>query len=97
LKFARPWQRQLAAAGKFLDPAAWSFARLEQKQYLGPNRPLIVVNSRMVQRHFEQFYGVPPESLRVVHSAIDPLRFAADDRLKRRHEERERWGVTPDE
>jgi UDP-glucose:(heptosyl)LPS alpha-1,3-glucosyltransferase len=97
LKFASPWERRLAAAGKFFDPAAWSFARLEKKQYLGPNRPLIVVNSRMVQRHFEQFYGIPPESLRVVHSAIDPLRFAADDRLKRRHEERERWGVTPDE
>lgn len=97
LKFASPWERRLAALGKLFDPAAWSFARLEKKQYLGPNRPLIVVNSRMVQRHFEQFYGVPPESLRVVHSAIDPLRFAADDRLKRRHEERERWGVTPDE
>jgi UDP-glucose:(heptosyl)LPS alpha-1,3-glucosyltransferase len=97
LKFARPLERWLAAAGKHLDPAAWSFAWLEQKQYLGPNRPLIVVNSRMVRRHFEEFYGIPPESLRVVHSAIDPLRFAADDRLKRRHDERGRWGVSPDE
>ena len=97
LKFAGTWERRLAAAGKFFDPAAWSFARLEKKQYLGPDRPLIVVNSRMVQRHFEQYYGVPPESLRVVHSAIDPLRFAADDRLKRRHEERKHWGVAPDE
>jgi len=50
----------------------------------------------MVQRHFEQFYGIPPESVRVVPSAIDPGRFAADDRLKRRHEERERWGVSPE-
>jgi UDP-glucose:(heptosyl)LPS alpha-1,3-glucosyltransferase len=70
---------------------------LEKKQYLVPNRPLVIVNSRMVQKHFEQYYGIPPESLRVVRSAIDPFRFAAEDRLKRRHEERERWHVSPDE
>jgi UDP-glucose:(heptosyl)LPS alpha-1,3-glucosyltransferase len=97
LKFAGPWERAVAAAGKWLDPAAWSFARLERKQYLGPERPLVVVNSHMVRGHFEQFYGVPPESLRVVHSAIDSLRFAADDRPKRRQEERDRWGVPPEE
>ncbi|HEY3790053.1 MAG TPA: glycosyltransferase family 4 protein, partial [Urbifossiella sp.] len=97
LKFSQGWERTLAAAGKWFDPAAWSFAKLERKQYLGPNRPLIVVNSKMVQRHFEQFYGVPAESVRVVYSAIDPGRFAADDRLKRRHEERDRWGVSPDD
>src|SRR5207249_6688483 len=97
LKFPTAWQRQLAAAGKWLDPAAWSFARLERRQYLGPTRPLVVVNSRMVRRHFEQYYGVPPESVRVVPSAIDPLRFAAEDRPKRRQAERDRWGVSPDE
>jgi UDP-glucose:(heptosyl)LPS alpha-1,3-glucosyltransferase len=51
----------------------------------------------MVQQHFERSYGVLPESVRVVYSAIDPLRFAADDRLKRRQAERERWGVKPEE
>src|SRR5437899_2020371 len=91
LKLPTAWQRQLAAAGKWLDPAAWSFARLERKQYLGPNRPLVIVNSRMVRGHFERFYGIGPESVRVVHSAIDPGRFAAEDRLKRRQEERHRW------
>lgn len=97
LKFPHGWQRTAAALGKWFDPAAWSFARLERKQYLGTKRPLVVVNSRMVRSHFEQFLGVPPESLRVVHSAIDPLRFAAEDRPKRRHEERERWGVSAQE
>jgi len=97
LKFPDAASRAVAAVGKWLDPAAWSFARLERKQYLGPNRPVIVVNSFMVRTHFEQYYGVPPESVRVVRSAIDPLRFAADDRLKRRHEERGRWMVFPDE
>ena len=33
----------------------------------------------------------------MVHSAVDPLRFAADDRLKRRHDERGRWEVSPDD
>ena len=97
LKFPDGVSRTLAAIGKWLDPAAWSFARLERKQYLGPRRPLVVVNSLMVRKHFEQFYGVPPESVRVVRSAIDPMRFAADDRLKRRHEERNRWMVFPEE
>jgi UDP-glucose:(heptosyl)LPS alpha-1,3-glucosyltransferase len=97
LKFPDAFSRSLAVVGKWLDPAAWSFARLERKQYLGPKQPLVIVNSRMVQRHFEQFYGIAPETVRIVRSAIDPLRFAADDRLKRRHDERERWGVSPDE
>jgi UDP-glucose:(heptosyl)LPS alpha-1,3-glucosyltransferase len=81
LKFPGVFSRSLAALGKWLDPAAWSFARLERKQYLGPNRPLVVVNSLMVRRHFEEYYGIPPESVRVVRSAIDPLRVAAEDRL----------------
>jgi UDP-glucose:(heptosyl)LPS alpha-1,3-glucosyltransferase len=97
LKFPDPLSRHLAMVGKWLDPAAWSFARLERKQYLGLKHPLVIVNSRMVQRHFEQFYGIPPESVRVVRSAIDPLRFAADDRLKRRHDKRASLGVSPDE
>lgn len=95
LKFRTALGRWLAAAGKWLDPAAWSFARLERKQYLGPTKPLVVVNSRMVQGHFERFYGVGPESVRVVRSAIDPHRFAAEDRPKRRQAERDAWGVRP--
>ncbi len=97
LKFANGFERGVADLGKWFDPAAWSFARLERKQYLGPTRPLVIVNSFMVRKHFEQYYGVPPESVRVVRSAIDPMRFAAEDRLKRRHEERGRWMVFPEE
>jgi UDP-glucose:(heptosyl)LPS alpha-1,3-glucosyltransferase len=97
LKFSNGGERTLAAIGKWFDPAAWSFARLERKQYIGPNRPLVIVNSRMVQRHFEEFYSISKESVRVVYSAIDAQRFAAEDRLKRRHEERQRWGASPDD
>ncbi|HVL12193.1 MAG TPA: glycosyltransferase, partial [Gemmata sp.] len=97
LKHRGGFSRGLAALGKWLDPAAWSFAKLERKQYLGPKRPLVVVNSLMVRRHFEEFYGIPPETVRVVRSAIDPLRFAAEDRLRRRYDERAKWRVTPEE
>jgi UDP-glucose:(heptosyl)LPS alpha-1,3-glucosyltransferase len=51
----------------------------------------------MVRRHFEQFLGIPADNVRVVYSAIDPLRFAAEDRFLRRHTEREHWGVATDE
>ena len=85
--------RQLADAGKFFDPAARSFARLERQQYLGPNRPVIVVNSQMVAGHFERFLGIPRCEVRVIHSAIDPGRFTAPDRAERRMAERRCWGV----
>lgn len=96
LKFANPVQRAVASGAKWFDLAAWSFARLERKQYLGEPQPVVVVNSRMVQRHFAKFLGIGPERLRVVHSAIDPGRFAAPDRPARRFAERRRWGVADD-
>lgn len=95
-KFRRAVPRFVATAAKWFDPAAWSFSLLERKQYLTDPRPVVVVNSRMVQRHFAEFYGIGPEQLRVVHSAIDPQRFAAADREERRAAERQRWGVPPE-
>lgn len=97
LKFKDPIVRFLAASGKFLDPAARSFSRLEQKQYLGGKRPTIVVNSRMVAGHFRKYYGMHPENLHIVHSAVDPRRFAAEDRAERRQRERSRWSANDDE
>jgi UDP-glucose:(heptosyl)LPS alpha-1,3-glucosyltransferase len=89
--------RFFARALKAIDPASWSYRRLERKQYLSEKRPIIVVNSRMVQRHFEEFHDVPPADVHVLPSAIDPDRFAADDRPKRRVEERDRWDVSDGE
>lgn len=85
--------RGLASIAKTLDLASWSFRKLERKQYLGSTLPIVIVNSRMVQRHFAEFYGIGPERLRVVHSAIDPLRFVAEDRAERRRTERASWGI----
>src|SRR5207244_3351781 len=63
--------RGVARATKWFDLAHWSYSRLERRQYCGPDRPLIVVNSHMVAHHFERFYGVNPDELRVIYSAID--------------------------
>lgn len=97
LKYRRPWKRALARLAKRLDLAHWSFTRLERRQYLGPDRPLIVVNSHMVRRHFEHYLGIEPGTVRVVHGGIDPARFAEQDRPRRRAEWRQRWGLGPQE
>ena len=48
-----------------VDPAHWSFTRLERRQYLGPVQPLVVVNSFMVRDHFEHYCRFPAERLNV--------------------------------
>jgi UDP-glucose:(heptosyl)LPS alpha-1,3-glucosyltransferase len=89
--------RALAGFVKQCDLAHWSFLRFEKKQYLGSKNPIIVVNSHMVAGHFQQYYGIGPERLRVIHSAIDPARFSHSDRLKLRQKFREENGITGDE
>ncbi len=96
-KQRHPALRALARGLKWLDLAHWSFCLLERRQYLGAQPPLIVVNSYMVRSHFLRFYQVPPGQLHVVRSAIDPERFPEHDRLRRRQEWRERWGIAPQE
>jgi UDP-glucose:(heptosyl)LPS alpha-1,3-glucosyltransferase len=90
-------RRGVARFVKWLDLAHWSFRRLERRQYLAERRPLVVVNSHMVRGHFERHYGVPADDLHVVRSAIDPQRFPEQDRLRRRLEWRQRWGIAPAE
>jgi UDP-glucose:(heptosyl)LPS alpha-1,3-glucosyltransferase len=94
-KYSNSIARLAANCSKWLDVAHWSFQRLERKQYLGPRPPLIIVNSNMVCRHFEHYYSVKPENLRVIRSSIDPSRFSEQDRLKRRSEWRDRHDISP--
>ena len=84
VKFRLPALRALAQWVKRFDPATRSFDRLERKQYLGGYDSLVVVNSRMVRGHFRDYYGIGPDSVRVVPSAIDPARFNTADRDNRR-------------
>lgn len=89
--------RFVARCLKAIDPAHWSFALLERRQYLGDDSPLVLVNSYMVREHFSRYLGVEPERVHVVRSAIDPDRFPEHDRLRRRQEVRQRWGIAPHE
>ena len=82
---------------KKIDVANWSFRLLERRQYLGTRQPVIVVNSQMVQRHFFRYYGLGTEIVHVVRAAVDVNRFAETDRLRRRLEWRQRWGIDPSE
>jgi UDP-glucose:(heptosyl)LPS alpha-1,3-glucosyltransferase len=82
---------------KMLDPVHWSYRALERRQYLGRNRPLIVAISDMVKRHFQRFYGIAADDLRVVRIATDSSRFDECDRPRRRLESRDRWGLRTDD
>lgn len=94
-KYASPAGRGLARLVKTLDIAHWSFTRLERQQYLGSFPAQILVNSEMVRDHFASYLKISPDRIRVIHSAIDPGRFPQHDRLRRRQEGRQHWGVAP--
>jgi UDP-glucose:(heptosyl)LPS alpha-1,3-glucosyltransferase len=96
-KHRHSWQRGAARALKAIDLAHWSFSLLERKQYLGSYRPLVIVNSEMVRGHFQKYYGVPAEQVRIVRSSINPDRFNEQERPRRRAEWRSQWGIRPDE
>jgi UDP-glucose:(heptosyl)LPS alpha-1,3-glucosyltransferase len=88
-----PLERIGARLTRLFDPTSYSFARLERRQYLSGDKPLVLVNSHMVQRHFRDYLGYPESGVRVLYSAIDPERFSAPDREVRRVAERKTWGV----
>jgi UDP-glucose:(heptosyl)LPS alpha-1,3-glucosyltransferase len=95
LKYRHSLMRGLARLAKGMDWARWSFARLERRQYLGPNRPLVIAISHMVRHHFQQYYCIDSADLRVVRCAIDTGRFPEHDRPRRRLEWRQRWQIDP--
>jgi UDP-glucose:(heptosyl)LPS alpha-1,3-glucosyltransferase len=57
----------------------------------------VIAISDMVRRHFETYYGLGPDDVRLVRIAIDPRRFNERDRPKRRLEWRETWGLRPED
>jgi UDP-glucose:(heptosyl)LPS alpha-1,3-glucosyltransferase len=91
------WLRVLAWAARRLDLAHWSYCLLERRQYTGPHRPLLVVNSHFVRQHLEYYYGVPAAEVRVVPSAVAVERLLASDRPRRRQEGRQRWRLAPED
>jgi UDP-glucose:(heptosyl)LPS alpha-1,3-glucosyltransferase len=96
-KYRSRWRPWAAAVAQSLDLAHRSFARLERRALLGSKPPLLVVNSRMVRGHAEQYYGIAADRVRVIPNAIDPGRFDERDRPRLRAEERRRIGLGPGE
>lgn len=93
LKHQPKWQQMAVRALKWLNLTHWSYRALEHRQYLGAKRPLIIAISQMVQYHFQHYYNISPQDLRVVRIATDPQRFDQQDRPRRRVEWRESWGI----
>jgi UDP-glucose:(heptosyl)LPS alpha-1,3-glucosyltransferase len=96
-KYRNAVARWLARTCKALDLAHRSFTRLERRQYLTQPRPQIIVNSRMVRNHFLRFYGVPPEDIHVIYSAIPQDRLYEPARPRVRLEWRQEHGLAPAE
>jgi UDP-glucose:(heptosyl)LPS alpha-1,3-glucosyltransferase len=94
-KHRRLWARTAARLIKRCDPVQHSHSRLERSGLLGSEAPVLVVNSAMVREHAAKHYGIDPAGVRVIHNAIDPLRFDERDRPRIRAEERRRWGFGP--
>jgi UDP-glucose:(heptosyl)LPS alpha-1,3-glucosyltransferase len=96
-KHASFFVRGLVRLFHAFDPKHWSYRRLERQQLLEP-ASLVVVPSKMVQWHLEQYYGTHPglmDRVRVVHNAIDIGRFPAQDRLLVRSRLREQHSISP--
>jgi glycosyltransferase involved in cell wall biosynthesis len=69
-----PWKRWSARN--------WFELHLEKQLYTSGRTKLFVVNSAQVGGQIEQAYGVAPDRLRVIHTAVDTERYhPAEDRL----------------
>jgi UDP-glucose:(heptosyl)LPS alpha-1,3-glucosyltransferase len=95
LKYRSRLARRVVRALKAVDPAHHSFLALERAQYRG-RRTLVVAISEMVRHHFEHYFGLGADDLRVVRIATNPERFDERDRPRRRLDWRQRWGLPPD-
>ena len=92
-----PARRDFMRMVKKFDLAHQSFLAIERKQYLGQRGSLVIAISEMVRGHFQKYYGIRGEDLRVVRIATNADRFSEQDRPLRRHQVRERHGIRPEE
>jgi UDP-glucose:(heptosyl)LPS alpha-1,3-glucosyltransferase len=96
LKYRSSLMRGLVGFCKWFDPAHRSFLALERKQYVGSEQPLVIAISDMVCRHFQDYYHLSAQDLRLVRLAPDPERLDECDRPRRRLEWRQTWNIATD-
>jgi UDP-glucose:(heptosyl)LPS alpha-1,3-glucosyltransferase len=95
LKYSQNWMRHLVSLCKWFDPAHRSFLALESKQY-GDEQPMAIAISEMVRQHFQEYYQLPSQNLRLVRLAPDPERLDEYDRPRRRLQWRQTWNIAPE-
>lgn len=95
LKYPSAGKRLIARLMRVFDPTSYTFRWIEKKQYLSAPRPLVIVNSKMVQRHFQEILGFPADAVRVIYSSIDPERFHCEEREQVRQRVRQQLNIPP--
>jgi UDP-glucose:(heptosyl)LPS alpha-1,3-glucosyltransferase len=95
LKYRGRLTQFLMGSLKAIDPAHRSFLALERRQFQHQPPPLVVAISDMVRRHFQEYYQLGSENVRLVRLATDANRFDEHDRPRRRLEWREAWNIEP--
>ncbi|MFQ5801286.1 MAG: glycosyltransferase [Candidatus Methylomirabilales bacterium] len=68
---------------------------LEQKILQPENSKIIITNSSLCSRQLEQYYGVSPEKIRVIHHGVDLHRFHPGLRRRFREEVCKDLGIDP--
>lgn len=86
----------LVRTKNLVDPRNWSFRLLERRQ-LFDFPSVVVVPSKMVQRHGLEHYQLAEGRMRVVHNAIDSKRFPNADRLVVRSQMRDQCRLLPED
>lgn len=95
-KNASPLLRGFMRLVQKIDPKQWSFRALERRQ-LFDFASMLVVPSKMVQRHAWEYYQIGEARVKVVHNAIDTERFPTQDRLLIRSQMRDQHHLHPED
>lgn len=88
--------RQGEAARAILNPHHRAVLRTERLNYRPDAYERVIAVSAGVARELTQFYGVPPERIRVIPNAVDAARFRPHDAEARGRRVRERWLLDAD-
>ncbi len=95
LKYKSTTTRSIVKFFKTFDLSHQSFLMLERLQYLGMKKSIVIGISEMVRNHFQKYYQISSNDLRLVRIAMDPNRFQETDRPRRRMEWRQKWDIEP--
>ena len=76
-----------------LRPLNLAYLHLERAMFSSPALRLVIANSNRVREEIVRRFGLPAETIRVVHNGIDMARFPPDRKADARARFRKRFGV----